>query len=77
MLDDISDQLSILHNCPEHLRNRLLSKDSILFSFHRETDIDRTALGCYDLCAQACLGQENLARIGGIYLDSRGGTRHL
>ena len=53
MFDDISDQPSILHNCPEHLRNRPLSKDSILLSFHGETDIDRTALGCYDLCTQA------------------------
>lgn len=66
-----------MHNCPEHLRNRLLSKDPLVFSFHREADIDRTALGRYDLYTQARLGQENLARIGGINLDGRSGASDL
>lgn len=66
-----------MHNGPEHLGNRLLSKDPLLFSFHREADIDCTALGRYDLYTQARLRQENLARIGGIDLDGRSGPNDL
>jgi len=77
MLYDIGDQLSAVHNCPEHFGNWLLGKGPVLLSFHRQTDIDRTALGRYDLCTQARLGQENLAKICGIDLDGRRGAGNL
>jgi len=49
MLDDISDQLSTINHCPEHLGNRFLRKDPLVFSFNKEAGTDRTALDRYDL----------------------------
>lgn len=49
MLNHSRYKLPILHNSPEHLRNSLLSKHTILLPFYWQADVDRAALRCRDL----------------------------
>lgn len=77
MFNNHGHQLPILHYRPKHLWYRLLLKHPLLFPFHRQADIDRTALGRRDLSRQALSGEVDLPRVGRIDLDHRRGSGDL
>ena len=79
VLDGSGHQLPVLDHRLEHLRHRLLVKDTLLLALHRQVDVDAAALGSRDLNAQAFLGQENVAGVSGVKLDrwSRSGDLQL
>lgn len=53
----------------QHLRHRLLLKDTILLTLYRQVHIDATALRRRDLHAETILAQEDLTRVGRVELD--------
>ena len=64
MFNNAGYQLPILHDRLEHLRNRLLFENAVLFSLNWQTDIDSAALGSGDLGVEAVFGEVDLTRIG-------------
>jgi hypothetical protein len=76
MLYDRRHQLAIFDDGSHLLRNRLLIEFPLVTD--RDTDVESTSLGCYNLGgSHAFLGEINLARVGGVDEDSRDQTEDL
>lgn len=77
MLNGGRHKFAILDHRLQHLRHRLLFKDTVLLAIDRQANVDGAALSRCDFSAEAVLGEVDLARVSGIDLDHGCGAGDL
>lgn len=77
MLYSRRDQLAVLDHSLEHLRHRMLTKDTLLLAFNGKLNVDCAALRCRNLNAEAVLRKVDGTRVRRIELNHGSGASNL